>query len=159
MCVGRTFPVSLFGPWNFPFSLLVLGAFPSPHPPNLFSNFSWAYRYFMKFVLVLYSCWLHWIRTNQHVQDLWNTQPLFSIFTHFFFEFPQQPFQACASICFDSRPAISCDSPKNEQTKQSETCQLRFAMLSNNMLANPDTVRITFRTCVEVFFFLETNYF
>ena len=59
--VGRPFPFSLLlglgrgafpllarvVPGSFPFSLLGPGAFPFPfpHPPNLLSNFSWAYRY------------------------------------------------------------------------------------------------------------------
>ena len=47
MFAGCHFPFSLLVSGSFPFSLLVLGAFPFPfsQPPNLLSNFSWAYRY------------------------------------------------------------------------------------------------------------------
>ena len=48
--LGLVVGLFLFWSWvvlgSFPFSLLGLGAFPFPflHPPNLLSNFSWAYR-------------------------------------------------------------------------------------------------------------------
>ena len=61
MFAGRPFPFALLVSGSFPFSQLVLGAFPfpSPHPPNLLSNFSWAYRYIYISIYLYVFIYLH----------------------------------------------------------------------------------------------------